>query len=423
MAKQQLHKRLSDEQVKLILEHYLSKEVSLVNALDNLQIKRARFFRLLKRYQDKPDTFTILPPKKTNAHSKVSAETEKFITEELTKEQQLIFNKNIPIKFYNYSAVRDDILNKHQVKVSLPTIITRAKQQGFYVPKPERKTHDREVITNFAGELIQHDSSLHQWSPFMDRKMYLITSIDDYSRLLLFAELFLVESSWWHISAIESVVLAHGSPLKYYPDQHSIFRFVKERDKFTPWHTAHKFTDDVETQFKQVLKDCGADLIYALSPNAKGKIERPYQWLQDRIVRTCAKEHITEADDVRKVLKELVYQYNNIWVHSTTKQIPAVRFDQAIHSGQSLFKPFAIKPPFTSSKDIFALRDQRTVDNYRKISFHNLQITIPGVPQRNSVDLRVVPNTQPGLAEVRVWFKDKLVATQLVGHADLKLNF
>src|SRR5579872_3444163 len=131
MSKQQLHKRLSDEQVKLILEHYLSKEVGLDNALDNLQIKRARFFRLLKRYQDKPDTFTTLPPKKTNAHSKVSTEAEKFITEELAKEQQLILNKNIPIRFYNYSAVRDDILNKHQIKVSLPTIITRAKNQGF----------------------------------------------------------------------------------------------------------------------------------------------------------------------------------------------------------------------------------------------------------------------------------------------------
>ena len=423
MGKQQLHKRLSEEQVKLILEHYLSKEVSLDNALENLQIKRARFFRVLKHYQDSPDHFTVAPPKRTNAHSKVSVGAEEWMTKELKKEQQLILNKNIPVKFYNYSAVRDDLLNQHKIKVSVPTIISRAKQQGFYIPKPPRQAHDREVITNFAGELIQHDSSLHLWSPFMDRKMYLITSIDDYSRLLLYAELFLEETSWWHISAIESVVLAHGCPLKYYPDQHSIFRFVRERDKITSWHTAHKFTDDVDTQFKQVLNDCHTELIYALSPNAKGKIERPYQWLQDRIVRTCAKEHITEPAEVRRVLKELVYQYNHVWVHSTTKQIPRVRFDQAIQTGQTLFRPFTIQPPFTSSKDIFALRDQRVVDNYRKISFHNLDITVPGVPQRQIVHLRIVPNVQPGLAEVRIWFKDKLVTTQLVRHADLKLNF
>jgi hypothetical protein len=152
MAKQQLHKRLSEEQVKLILEHYLSKEVSLENALENLQIKRARFFRLLKRYQDKPDTFTILPPKRSNAHSKVSIDAEKFITEELEKEKQLILNKNIPIRFYNYSVVRDDILNKHNMKVSVPTIITRAKTQGFYIPKPEKKSHPPRLARLVTGK-------------------------------------------------------------------------------------------------------------------------------------------------------------------------------------------------------------------------------------------------------------------------------
>ena len=46
----------------------------------------------------------------------------------------------------------------------------------------------------------------------------------------------------------------------------------------------------------------GVDVIYALSAQAKGKIERPYRWLQDRIVRTCALEHLTTIDDGRVVL-------------------------------------------------------------------------------------------------------------------------
>jgi hypothetical protein len=44
-------------------------------------------------------------------------------------------------------------------------------------------------------------------------------------------------------------------------------------------------------------------VIYALSPQAKGKIERPYQWLQDRIVRTCAREDIRTIEKAREVLK------------------------------------------------------------------------------------------------------------------------
>jgi len=419
---QQLHKRFSEEQVQTIVESYLAGEITVAAALENLGLKRARFFRLLNAYRDNPDTFTIIPPQRKNSYLKISNQTEKLIIQELEKEKQLIENKSMPIQSYNYSAIRDDLLKTHQIKISVPTIISRAKDRGFYLPERKKKIHDREVITNFAGELIQHDSSCHQWSPFSKEKWYLITSLDDYSRSILFADLWERESSWAHISSIESVVLRYGCPLKYYPDQHSIFRYVRERDKFTPWHTAHKFTDEVNPQFKQVLKDCGTDMIYALSPQAKGKVERPYRWLQDRMVRTCAKEHITEIKAAKKVLEGLIYQYNHKWIHSTTKEVPMVRLETAINEGKSLFRPFAIKPPYQSSKDIFCLRNQRVVDAYRKITFKRIEFTVPKVPPRNTVDLRIVPNAQKGLAEIRMWYQNELVSVQLAKHEDLELT-
>jgi len=418
---EQLHKRLSREQVLAILRSYAAGEITSQAGADHLGIKHSRFFQLAQRYEEEGTSFTITPKVRSNHHRRVSENTEQQILTELKKEKQLIDNKNMPVKFYNYSAVRDDLLKVHQVKVSVPTIISRAKQNGFYLPKREKKIHDREVITNFTGELIQHDSSLHQWSPFVDAKWSLITSLDDYSRGLLFAELFERENSWVHITSVESVVLEYGCPLKYYPDQHSIFRYVRERDKFTPWHTALKFTDEVDPQFKQVLKDCGTELIYALSPQAKGKIERPYRWLQDRIVRTCAKEHITAIKDARKVLKELVYQYNYKWIHSTTKEVPMERLEAAIRAGKSLFRPFVIQAPFESSKDIFALRDQRVVNSYRKISLRTVELAVPKSLLRDTVDLRIVPNVKNGLAEVRIWNRNQLVSAQLVKHEDLGL--
>lgn len=417
-----LHKRLSEEQVKTIIESYVAGEITIDSAVTNLGLKRSRFFVLLNNYRNQPDAFSITPPKKENAHLKISGQAERFIIKELEKEKRLLENKDLPVTSYNYSAVRDDLLKQHHLKVSVPTIISRAKAHDFYLPKRVKKVHDREVITNFAGELVQHDASLHLWSPFAAAKWSLITSIDDYSRGLLFADLFERESSWAHITSIESTVLMYGCPLKYYPDQHSIFRFVRERDKFTPWQTAQKFTDDVDTQFRQVLKDCGTDVIYALSPQAKGKVERPYRWLQDRIVRTCAKEHITEIKDARRVLKELVYQYNHRWVHSTTKEIPMRRLEAAIRDGKSLFRPFTIKPPYRSSKDIFCLRSQRVVSAYRKISFHGAELVVPKASPRQTIDLRIVPNVKPGLAEIRMWHEQALISVQLVKHEDLGLN-
>jgi len=49
----------------------------------------------------------------------------------------------------------------YKQEVSLPTIIDRAKRNGFYLKKPRRSVHDQEVLTHYAGELIQHDSSHH----------------------------------------------------------------------------------------------------------------------------------------------------------------------------------------------------------------------------------------------------------------------
>jgi len=81
--------------------------------------------------------------------------------QELKIEKDLIKAKEVPIKYYNYSYLKDLLEQKYGQRVSLPTIIDRAKRNNFYFLRSKRKAHDREVITNYPGELIQHDSSHH----------------------------------------------------------------------------------------------------------------------------------------------------------------------------------------------------------------------------------------------------------------------
>ena len=107
---------------------------------------------------------------------------------------------------------------------------------------------------------------------------------------LLYAELVLKESSLVHIEASESVCNKYGIALKYYVDQHSIFRYIKHRDQYSVWKEYEKYTDDVDRQWKMMINDLGIEPIYApYQAQAKGKIERPYQWLQDHLVRTCVR--------------------------------------------------------------------------------------------------------------------------------------
>lgn len=412
MSYQQLHKRLDNQIVAAILERYLVKEISSAEAMSCLGVKRSRFFQILKAYQDDIDSFSVSYGR-TSPNNRIDDRGDALIRQELEAEQSLIKDKTIAIRSYNYSAVRDTLKEKHGVEISLTSIINRAKDWGYYLGKKQKAVHDREVITNFVGELIQHDSSHHLWSPYMEDKAYLITSIDDYSRLLLYADLVERETTWMHICAVKSVVLQYGCPMKYYADQHRIFRFVKNRDKQSPWRTYARFTDDVNPQWRQVLHDCGIEPTYALSAQAKGKVERPYGWLQDRIVRTAAKERLTTLSELRSVLRDLVRQYNTKWVHSTTKEIPINRFEKALNNQHCLFKPLQLtKKSHQHINDIFCLRSQRIVNPYRKISLDGTIISVPkGVP-RQTVDLHLVPDIKNNLVEIRFWHNDSFLGSQ-----------
>ena len=196
------------------------------------------------------------------------------------------------------------------------------------------------MVTTAIGALIQHDASHHRWSPYAKERWVLITSLDDFSRKLLYADLLEQETTWAHIKAAETLMLSYGIPLRYYVDSLRVFRFVQGRDSF--WRKHILQTDEADPQWRQVMRVLGVDVTYALSPQAKGKVERPYRWLQDRIVRTCAIEKLTTIEETRSVLKAEVDRYNNHQVHSTTGEIPSIRFDKARKEGDSLFRSFAL---------------------------------------------------------------------------------
>jgi len=194
----------------------------------------------------------------------------------LLAERALVEDKDLPISSYNYSAMRDR-LRDQGAEVSVPTIIKHAKQLGCYKSRKKRKVHAREVLTASIGALVQHDSSLHLWSPFSKEKWYLVTSIDDYSRMLLYADFIPAETTWAHIQAVRAVVERFGVPLRYYVDSLRVFRFVQGRDSVWRRHVLE--TDDTLTQWGQMMQRLGVEVIHALSPQAKGKVERPFRWL------------------------------------------------------------------------------------------------------------------------------------------------
>jgi hypothetical protein len=195
--------------------------------------------------------------------TRLSASAERQIEAELMLEKGLIEDPSLPISSYNYAAIRDRLAAR-RVAVSSPTIIARAKSLGCYQPHPRKKAHDREVVTTAIGALIQHDASHHRWSPYAGERWVLITSLDDFSRKILYADFFEQESTWAHIKAAERVMLTYGIPLRYYVDSLRVFRFVQGRDSVWRRHVLQ-----ADPQWRQVMRVLGVDVTYALSPAAK----------------------------------------------------------------------------------------------------------------------------------------------------------
>lgn len=413
----QLHQKFSDNQIKELLKKYLQDDIDRQHLQDILGIKRRRFFELLKTYKKDPNNFSIRY-KRGQPTRQISMAVEENILNELTIEKKVIEDSDTPVKNYNYTYVKDLMETKYGQKVSLPTIIDRAKKYGFYFKKKKKRAiHDREVLTNFVGELVQHDSSYHLWAPAAKEKWYLITSLDDHSRFLMYASLVKKETAWTHIEALQSLILRYGFPHAYYVDSHSIFRFVQGRDSH--WRQHHKFTDEATPQWKKVLDECNVKVTYALSPQAKGKIERPYQWIQDRLVRTCVRENVSDIENAQRILKQEIRRYNYRQVHSTTQEVPFYRFQNALTARRSLFRQFEIIAPLKSAKDIFCLRINRVADAYRRISINSLKIKVNKVNPRDEVTLKIYPISKT-ICEVRFWNKQKLVDIQKIKKSDLK---
>ena len=125
-----LRKLFSVKEVKEAFGRYISKEIELEYALALLKIRRRQFFKLLKVYRENPNSFS-LDYKKKGISNRIDPKTEQKILSELKKDAQIIEDKNNPVKYYNYSYLKEILEKKHKVIVSLPTIIARAKKMGF----------------------------------------------------------------------------------------------------------------------------------------------------------------------------------------------------------------------------------------------------------------------------------------------------
>jgi len=149
----QVHTRFTSEQVRFMFEAYVRGTMSRKEVQETLKVGKTRFFALVKEYRRDPQGFSISYERESPGRLEQAAEAQ--IKHELLREKKLVDDPRLPIRNYNYSALRDR-LKKNGVSVSVPTIICRAKDLACYIPhRRKSQPHTREVVTTSVGALVQ----------------------------------------------------------------------------------------------------------------------------------------------------------------------------------------------------------------------------------------------------------------------------
>jgi transposase len=149
------------------------------------------------------------------------------------------------------------------------------------------------------GELIQIDGSPHDWFEGRGKYCTLLVFIDDATGELTQLRFMPTETTLGYMRVLHDHIRAHGVPAALYSDRHSIFR-INARDA----------DPEAETQFARAARELGIECIHANSPQAKGRVERANQTLQDRLVKEMRLAGINDMDTANAWLPGYIEDYN-----------------------------------------------------------------------------------------------------------------
>ncbi len=171
----------------------------------------------------------------------------------------------------------------------------RRKRSGWRQWRPRKECF---------GQMVQMDGSHHDWLEGRGPKLVLMAYIDDATNTI-YGRFYDYEGTLPAMDSFTGYVRKYGLPMSVYLDRHTTYKSPK---KLTEWEEIEG-TESL-SQFERALKELGVEVIHALSPQAKGRIERLFGVLQDRLVKEMRLEGITTKEQANAFLKEYLPRYN-----------------------------------------------------------------------------------------------------------------
>ena len=294
-------------------------------------------------------------------------------------------------KYYGFNCLhfRDMLMEHENIAITRESLRSLFHAHGF----PQRKhrsprRYERRDRKPQSGMLIQQDTSIHDWFG-TGVLCSLVASIDDATNEVVFAKFFSSDGTLQNMEAMKTIGETKGISTAFYVDRASHFKTTRHESIHVQLSGIYD-----ETQIVRAIKEIGSTLILAMSPQAKGRIERLFETLQDRLVKELALEKITTIEGGNRFLKCWVAMFNHRFMVAAANPIPAYRS----------------VPNHINLDLVFSIQEERVVKNDNTISFEGTQYLLHPSKTRISFTKAVVTVHQCINGVIRIFYKGEELA-------------
>lgn len=282
--------------------------------------------------------------------------------EPVNKSDERLWRRVLKLAGEQYRGVNDRHLQEllareHGLAVGRESLRKCLRSAGI-APKRRRrarKYRSRRERRAASGMLLQIDASPHDWLEGRGPYLTLVGAIDDATNRawVSFAE---AETTWAYLGLMRRVALSAGLPLALYSDRHDIFHTRREPSIAEQLANARPLT-----QFGRAMEELGVHISKAYSPQAKGRIERLWGVLQDRLVVELRLASVSTLAGANALLDRYLPAHNRRFTVPPREQSPVWR-----------------EAPEARTLDrILCLKEQRVVGRDHVVSFEGLALQVP----------------------------------------------
>jgi hypothetical protein len=227
------------------------------------------------------------------------------------------------------------------------------KDRRHRLPSPHQPRRRRDCL----GELVQIDGSEHAWFEDRGPMCTLIAFVDDATSRLMALRFVASESTFDYFRTTRTYLETHGKPVAFYSDKHNIFRVNNGE------------VGEGITQFGRALQALNIDIICANSPQAKGRVERAFGTLQDRLVKELRLAGISSIEAANAWLPGFIAAHN-------------ARFGREPANAKDLHRPLTAADDLD---EILAWREQRTVTHNLTLHYDRMMLILEPTPFARSL--------------------------------------